>query len=206
MSKISVIASASLIALTLFPAQAKDGEPLDWPGAGSAKDWYAACVLDDEANKVAADVYQVASGKPDRAVAVKAIVLFKKAIAKYPYETAFYDNLARCYSAIGDEKQAEASYRKSVAMKEKYRGPQNKIRYGDTYLHLARLCAKHNEVKDADINFKKACEYYKAQETFRDYAAFLKAQKRTAEAAAVQKKADDMQLEYEKHKKPFIPN
>ncbi|CAN5440112.1 hypothetical protein BH10CYA1_BH10CYA1_62110 [soil metagenome] len=143
------------IVISIGAACANDGDPLDWPGAGKAQDWYAANALDDQANKVAEDILQTGTDKPDRVLAEKAIVLFKKAIAKYPYETAFYDNLARCYNDLGDEKQAEANYRKSVEVKEKYRGPQNKIRYADTYLLLARLCAKNKEPKDAEINFKK---------------------------------------------------
>jgi tetratricopeptide (TPR) repeat protein len=179
---------------------AKSSDP-DWPGEGNINDWTAGCALNDQANKAMEDEYVPGSTTINRSAVNKAISLYKQAIAKYPYETAFYDGLAKCYSDLGDDKQAEANYRKSVEVKEKYRGPYNKIRYGDTYLALARLCVQHHEPVDADRYYKKACEYYATLATFKEYASFLKGQKRLEEAAAVLKKEQEMEKQYEKNRK-----
>lgn len=181
-------------------AENSSSAPADWPGAGKAQDWYAACGLDRQASDLLKDLCKPGSTTVDRGVANKSIALYKKAIAKYPYETAFYDNLAKLYNDLGDARQAEANYRKSVEVKEKYRGPQKTLRYADTYLSLARLCVKHNKPEDAEKNFKKACEHYKTKECFTEYAAFLKQHNRLDESTALMKKADELQKQYDQNK------
>ncbi len=201
MSKSARMLLASLCAIAMAASAALAQGPIDWPGAGSADDWSAACRVNEQANDALKDEFDIATMKPNRQVVNKAIVLFQKAINKYPYETAFYDGLGKCYLDLGDDKKAEATYRKSVEVKEKYKGPQNKIRYADTYLALAKLCDKNYEVHDADVNYKKACELWGMADCYKEYAAFLKRQKRLKESAAMLKKVDDMQKEYDKRPK-----
>lgn len=179
--------------LSPFSVFADTSEPVDWPGAGKSQDWYAACKLNDQADDLQKVLYKPGSTTIDKVIADKIIALYKKAIARYPYETGFYDNLAKLHDDLGDDKTAEVNYRKSIQVKEKYRGPQNKIRYPDTYLSLARLCVKHKEIKDADLYFKKACEHFKSKECFAEYASFLKSEKRDADAAAILKRSEDIE-------------
>lgn len=183
-------------------AQSKSAsQPFDWPGAGDPKSWYAANTFNDSANDAMKDEYPVDSLKPNRVAVNKAVELYKKAIAIYPFETAYYDGLGKCYLDLGDDKNAEITYRKAIEVKEKYRGPQNKIRYPETYLTLAKLCQKHGKLKDADNNYKKACEYWKMPECYKDYAEYLKKQNRFTESAAMLKKVADMQREYDRRPK-----
>ncbi len=72
------------------------------------------------------DEYPMDSLKPNRVAVNKAIELYKKTIAKYPFEMTYYDGLGKCYLDLGDDKNAEATYRKSIEVKEKYRGPHGR--------------------------------------------------------------------------------
>lgn len=194
---IAMVLSVAINSVTDACAQG----PIDWPGYKSADDWSAACRINDQANDTMKDEFDIATLKPNRKVITKAVELYQKAIANYPYETAFYDGLGKCYADLGDDKKAESTYRKSIEVKEKYRGPQNKIRYPETYMALAQLCEKHNEIHDADVNYQKACDFSKMPECYKQYAAFLKKQRRPKESATMLKKVDAMQKEYDKRRK-----
>ena len=196
---IAMLLSIAICAVNAACAQG----PIDWPGHENAEDWSAACRINDQANETLKDEFDIATLKPNRQVINKAVALYQKAIAKYPYETAFYDGLGKCYADLGDDKKAESTFRKSIEVKEKYRGPRKKIRYPETYIALAQLCEKHNEIHDADVNYQKACDFSRMPECYKQYAAFLKKQKRLKESAAMLKKVDDMQKEYDK--RPKIP-
>lgn len=188
---------------TLAKDNSKAGSDIavEWPGAGNIKDFNAACELNRQAGRVIEN--ELSPGQEEKALR-KAIEIYKRAIARYPYETAFYDNLAHCYSDLGDDKAAEKCYRKSVEVKEKYRGPENKLRYPDTYLSLARLCVKHKKSKDAEENFKKACRHWRTPECFKEYAQFLKAQKRDEDSKAVLKEGEQVEMEYQKGPGNFV--
>jgi Tfp pilus assembly protein PilF len=165
--------------LLLAGAWAKGtGDPLGFPDVGSRKDWEEACLINTRATQ------EMQDGKNKQA-----ITLLKQAIAKYPQETGFYDNLGQCYLATGDNKAAEAAYRQAVQLSDKYG-----VKYPDSYLSLARLYDKRGAVKEADGLYKKATKLNDGSlEAWQAYADFLDAQKRLPESAAAKKKVAELQ-------------
>lgn len=172
-----IVAAAFFVLLASSGAVAKTTNDPEFPGVGSQKSWDEGCVI----NTKATELMQNDQHK-------KAVVLLKQAIAKYPYETGFYNNLGHCYVSLGDSKSAEAAYRKAVELCEKYR-----VKYPDSYLELARLCEKRGAVKDADKYYQKATKLFGTADCWRSYADFLKSQKRMSESAAARKKVTELE-------------
>jgi tetratricopeptide (TPR) repeat protein len=86
-----------------FPAvQAENGE---FPGKGSYQKWAAASSLYNEGNSLrhAKDFD-------------KAIEKYRAAIAIYPYDHAFYNNLAMAYQKKGDLKSSVESFKKAIEL------------------------------------------------------------------------------------------
>ncbi len=162
--------------LLLAGAWAKGtGDPLGFPGVGSRTAWEEACTINTRATQ------EMQDGKNKQA-----ITLLKQAIAKYPQETGFYDNLGQCYLATGDSKAAEAAYRQAVQLSDKY-----SVKYPDSYLSLARLCEKRGAVKEADGLYKKATKLNDASlEAWQAYAVFLDSQRRPESVFAKKRAAE----------------
>jgi tetratricopeptide (TPR) repeat protein len=164
--------------LLLAGAWAKGTDPPGFPGVGSRKAWEEACTINTRATQ------EMQDGKNKQA-----ITLLKQAIAKYPQETGFYDNLGQCYLARGDTKLAESAFRQAVQLSDKYG-----VKYPDSYVSLARLCEKRGAVKEADGLYKKAIKLNDASlDAWQAYADFLDAQKRLPESAAAKKKVAELQ-------------
>jgi len=170
-----VAVGASLVLLSSVWAKGTN-DPLGFPGVGSRKAWEEACIINTRATQ------EMEGGKHKQAIA-----LLKQAIAKYPQETGFYNNLGQCYLATGDTKAAETAYRQAVQLSEKYG-----VKYADSYLALAQLCEKRGATKEADGFYKKATKLDGTLEAWRAYAAFLDSQKRLPESAAAKKKVDEL--------------
>lgn len=161
--------------MAMVVANAKEGA-LGFPGVGSQKVWIDACVLNTRAGELAQQ------GKIKDAIST-----VKQAIAKYPYEAGFYNNLGTWYVQKGDLNQSEAAYRQAIRLSEKYG-----MKYPDSYLALARLCEKRKAWQDAEKFYKKATTLDGSYESWSDYASFLQLRGRKAESIAARKKADDL--------------
>lgn len=170
--------------------------PVDWPGAGNIKDWYAACELNRQANEAMDAALVMGTMTYDEAKLSGAVGLYEQAIARYPFETAFYDGLASCCLALKDDQTAEVLYRQSIKVKEKYHGTGRNVRYPDTYVALAELCARHHQAHDADLLYRKALALIPSARLWNEYASFLKEENRIEDSAAALRAATALDQKY----------
>lgn len=165
------------VASLMFAAASSGAD--EFPGVGTKSDWYAACEINTRATE-----------QQQQGHHAKALALFRQAIAKYPFETGFYNNLGMLYRDDGNAKEAEKAFRKAVELCEKYG-----VKYPDSYYELALLCEKRKARADADKYFKKATQLWGTSKCWRSYGEFLKKQKRLKESAEAMAKADKLDKE-----------
>jgi tetratricopeptide (TPR) repeat protein len=164
-----------------------------FPGPGPEGDWQQACALSAGAEKL---------------LPQEAIVKYKLSVAKYPYESIFYYDLAQMELRLGDYKGAEHASKDGLQYLEKYppprrspddHGPEHLA--AKMYVQLGTLLDRENRTDEAEKAFAKAITLDGASSGF--YARFLKRHGKTSQAAALVKKYGEWSAPADSPSQPF---